>query len=406
MNGSYTNWEPPRFPFDNDGSFGDGEIIYAGPNGQPGPTIRLENYRDGMEDYEYYYILKQAMAMAMSGEKAQVEQDLGVSLNELSKVRPQIVTDTENYTTDPQVWYDERSLIARAIVELGGGSLPNCNCLTWQNQSCAGDGCSVTQMYQTRSCNPAGCDTELQCVSNSSCGGTSPKCGNDACEAGETIINCSVDCTVITAMSKPDINCDCKIDIYDFGLLMSCWGGAYKPACTSGANIPASCSATSDINGDSNINVDDLGILFSYWGKDMCGGINCIASNCVAWANNQCAQSPCQNWQRLQTRTCPAGSTCNLNQCINDPVCGTLPIGIFNPSFPRIGQVTFYAVGAGSDIWSGHDMLAIRYYNSSDAQKIKAKNPDILLLAANDTLEGTVIEDRTGQPLPEAWYIQ
>jgi len=406
MNGSYTNWEPPRFPFDNDGSFGDGEIIYAGPNGQPGPTIRLENYRDGMEDYEYYYILKQAMTAATSGKKAQVEQDLGVSLNELSKVRSQIVTDTGHYTTDPQVWYDERSLIAQAIVELGGGNLPSCACGSWQKDlNCGTNGCGSTQVYETRSCNPDGCDTGSRCVSNSSCGGTTPKCGNDACEAGETIINCSVDCTVITAMSKPDINCDCKIDIYDFGLLMSCWGGAYKPACTSGANIPASCSATSDINGDSNINVDDLGILFSYWGKDMCGGINCIASNCVAWANNQCAQSPCQNWQRLQTRTCPAGSTCSLNQCINDPVYDRPPAGSFSPAYPRIGQVTFYSTGAGPDIWNDHDMVAIRYYNSSDAQKIKAKNPDILLLAANDTLEGTVIEDRTGQPLPEAWYI-
>ncbi len=32
---------------------GDGQLLYPGPNRQPLSSIRLENFRDGCEDYEY-----------------------------------------------------------------------------------------------------------------------------------------------------------------------------------------------------------------------------------------------------------------------------------------------------------------------------------------------------------------
>ncbi|HDL78084.1 MAG TPA: hypothetical protein ENH53_05300 [Bacteroidetes bacterium] len=77
----------------------------------------------------------------------------------------------------------------------------------------------------------------------------------------------------------------------------------------------------------------------------------------------------------------------------------------FNPPFPRIGQITFYPAGAGPTIWKNHNMVIIRHYYPDDAKRIKEKNPDVILLAANDALEGNIIKNITGKPLPDEWYI-
>ena len=86
-------------------------------------------------------------------------------------------------------------------------------------------------------------------------------------------------------------------------------------------------------------------------------------------------------------------------------ITGTAYSQNLSPPFPRIGQIYFYPLGSGDEIWKNHDLIGIRHYESSDARKIKAKNPDILLLAANDVIEGTPIEDLLGKTLPEVWFI-
>lgn len=40
------------------GAAGDGYLIYPSPEGDPWSSIRLENIRDGIEDYEYFYMLR------------------------------------------------------------------------------------------------------------------------------------------------------------------------------------------------------------------------------------------------------------------------------------------------------------------------------------------------------------
>ena len=42
---------------------GDGQLTYPGPSGQPLSSIRLENFRDGMEDYEYCALLKAQLTL-------------------------------------------------------------------------------------------------------------------------------------------------------------------------------------------------------------------------------------------------------------------------------------------------------------------------------------------------------
>lgn len=76
---------------------GDGILLYPGINGPIG-SIRLENIREGLEDYEYYQLLSQkkgpAAAMSAAG---------------------QLVTSARQYEQDPQQLYKVRAQIAAAI---------------------------------------------------------------------------------------------------------------------------------------------------------------------------------------------------------------------------------------------------------------------------------------------------
>jgi hypothetical protein len=53
--GPFTEWNPMTWTTWN----GDGSLLCSGPGGKPVPTIRLENYRDGLEDYAYARILEE-----------------------------------------------------------------------------------------------------------------------------------------------------------------------------------------------------------------------------------------------------------------------------------------------------------------------------------------------------------
>ena len=54
VSGPYTTWNPASH---NEGD-GSGSLLCAGPDEKPLSTIRFENIRDGLEDYEYYWILE------------------------------------------------------------------------------------------------------------------------------------------------------------------------------------------------------------------------------------------------------------------------------------------------------------------------------------------------------------
>ena len=55
--GPFTDWDPRSW-----GAYhGDGSWSCVGPDGTPLPTIRLENFRDGLEDYAYARILEQKL---------------------------------------------------------------------------------------------------------------------------------------------------------------------------------------------------------------------------------------------------------------------------------------------------------------------------------------------------------
>lgn len=98
--GPRTDWNPASYQINN----GDGSIMCAGPDG-PLATIRLENIRDGLEDYEYYTLLRQLLAQGKRPAAA-------------GEVSPTVVKDLTHFTHDPQVLGSERERVAREILKL------------------------------------------------------------------------------------------------------------------------------------------------------------------------------------------------------------------------------------------------------------------------------------------------
>jgi hypothetical protein len=113
--GPLTAWTPRYHPSLPDG---DGLLLCAGPEG-PLTTIRLENLRDGLEDFEYWWLLRDLVS--------RVEAD-GASVPEraLLGVPEPLLTDLRTYSEDPTVLYQTRAALADAIEglsrRLGGSS--------------------------------------------------------------------------------------------------------------------------------------------------------------------------------------------------------------------------------------------------------------------------------------------
>ncbi len=119
--GPYTNWNPVVAWSDKYNGWldGDGQLYCAGPaNVGPLPTIRLENIRDGLEDYEYLYRLKQVVALLSrcpSSDPAQ--QTFLQESSALLAVPDEVVTSVATYTRDPAVFYDFRRQLAEHILQ-------------------------------------------------------------------------------------------------------------------------------------------------------------------------------------------------------------------------------------------------------------------------------------------------
>jgi len=98
--GPRTEWNPASFRINN----GDGSVMCAGPDG-PLATIRLENIRDGIEDYEYYLLLRRLL------------RERGESM-EAGQVPQELVRDLAHYSQDPGALYAERRRVAEEIERL------------------------------------------------------------------------------------------------------------------------------------------------------------------------------------------------------------------------------------------------------------------------------------------------
>lgn len=93
--GPYTNWNPESFPEFNGG----GSYFCAGPDGSFLPTIRAEAIRDGLEDYEYFYLLEK-LSSALS-EDNPLRKDAESLLSSIKKgegIKSEELRDLRNRT--------------------------------------------------------------------------------------------------------------------------------------------------------------------------------------------------------------------------------------------------------------------------------------------------------------------
>lgn len=91
------NWKANTFGNYN----GDGYLTYPGPDMHPLSSIRLENLRDGLEDYEYLHLLKE-----LEGDSV------------LTQLIPQVVSAPTEYSSDTELLYHVRKEIAQRIEEI------------------------------------------------------------------------------------------------------------------------------------------------------------------------------------------------------------------------------------------------------------------------------------------------
>ena len=82
----------------------------AGPGGRPVPTIRLENFRDGLEDFAYAKILE--AKLASRGDKNDVWSE---KAKKLLSVPSEVVDTLSNFSDDPAVLYRWRDEMADLI---------------------------------------------------------------------------------------------------------------------------------------------------------------------------------------------------------------------------------------------------------------------------------------------------
>lgn len=90
---------------------GEGCIAGVGPDGIPLPTVRLENFRDGLEDYAYVALLKKKIAARGR------DDEWSRRAKALAAVPPSLVKALDCFSDDPAVLYAWRDGIADCLDE-------------------------------------------------------------------------------------------------------------------------------------------------------------------------------------------------------------------------------------------------------------------------------------------------
>ena len=118
----------PNVPWDSRTYYyfnGEGQLVYPGPDGIPYSSIRLENFRDGMDDYEYLFRLRELLSRnennTIDPELNEFRQLLYPEDYLLYKYPRKIKVTLENtlrYPDQPERILDTREKIAMAIEKL------------------------------------------------------------------------------------------------------------------------------------------------------------------------------------------------------------------------------------------------------------------------------------------------
>ncbi len=114
--GPYTSWNPVSWTVYH----GDGSLFHCDSDGNPLPSIRLENYRDGQEDYAYYCILEDAVKQVKAKKNLTDAQAKWLKEAEAALVVPEtLVKGMDVYSRDPQLLREWRDHLGDLIEACG-----------------------------------------------------------------------------------------------------------------------------------------------------------------------------------------------------------------------------------------------------------------------------------------------
>lgn len=113
--GPFTDWDPRSWTTYH----GDGSWTCVGPDGTPLPTVRLENFRDGLEDYAYARILEATAAKVEAGPERAGKAEWLANARKLLAVPEDVMKSMTDYTRDPAALYRWRNAMGEAIATAG-----------------------------------------------------------------------------------------------------------------------------------------------------------------------------------------------------------------------------------------------------------------------------------------------
>jgi len=114
--GPFTDWNPVSWTTYH----GDGSLFCSGPDGKPLPTIRLENYRDGMEDFAYACILEECIRCIQAKPKPTAAERRWLTTAQAALTVPtELVTTMGEYSHDPQPLLAWRQALGELIEQSG-----------------------------------------------------------------------------------------------------------------------------------------------------------------------------------------------------------------------------------------------------------------------------------------------
>jgi hypothetical protein len=108
--GPLTDWDPRSH---ND-YHGDGSVFCPGPDG-PLSTIRLENIRDGLEDYEYLWMLRRAVALTGNGQAKPPSDSWAKDSNQCLRAPQELPDFMTKYDRDPAKLLARRERVATLL---------------------------------------------------------------------------------------------------------------------------------------------------------------------------------------------------------------------------------------------------------------------------------------------------
>ena len=110
------NWPDKPWVFSDKNHPGAALWVYPHRNGTPLSSIRLEVLRDGIEDYEYLYLLKEKInELEASGKRC---EELVEEAKRLLVIDDSIIESPTSYTKDAERIYTRRERIAQQIEKI------------------------------------------------------------------------------------------------------------------------------------------------------------------------------------------------------------------------------------------------------------------------------------------------